>query len=546
MRHLPLLSYLFFAACSSSPGDASGDGPPTTAALGRVHFAITTAHPEVQELFDQGLSWCYAFHHDEALRCFRAAAAKEPANAMLHWGLAYAAGPHINNMAMTPEVAERANADAKRARELANAVTPVERALIDAIVTRYTWPAPEDRKELDRAYATAMRGVYERHGSDDDVAALFAESLMDLRPWDLWQADGSPQPETPEVLAVLEKLLAAHPHHPQACHLYIHAVEASPQPERAIPAAERLGKLAPAAGHLVHMPSHAFMRVGRYEDAAEANRRGIAADLRIVNRTGRTGFYEIYRAHNFHFLAFAAMFNGRGEEAIAASQQLVRELPLDVVQQLPQFLEGFLGVPYEVLVRFGKWNELLALPEPLAWQKSARAMWRCGRGVALAALGRIDEARQERELYRAAIAEVPESWTFGNNPTRAVLAVGEAFLDGEVEYRAGNVEAGLASLRLAVERQDAMRYDEPWGWMIPPRHALGALLLEAGRAAEAEAVYREDLRRNPENGWSLRGLGECCRLLGKGAEAGELERRFTAAWRHATVAIHASCLCRKA
>jgi tetratricopeptide (TPR) repeat protein len=531
---------LLFAACASGP-----QAPPSARELGRVHFPITAKTAAVQDLFDQGLGWCYGFHHDEALRCFRAAAAAEPQCAMAFWGLAYAAGPHINNMSMTPEVAEKANADAKQAQALAANATPLERALIGAVAARYTWPAPDDRKQLDRAYADAMRGVYSRHGTSPDVAALFAESLMDLRPWDLWQADGAPQPETPEILTVLETLLQAHPEHPQANHLYIHAVEASPRPERAVVCGERLRSLAPAAGHLVHMPAHVFMRVGRYEDAAECNRRGIAADLAIVARTGRNGFYEIYRAHNFHFLAFAATFEGRAEEAIESSRRLLRELPIAVVQELAPFLEGFMGIPYEVLLRFGRWQEMLAEPEPPAWQKSARALWHCGRGVAFAATGRIAEAKQERERYRAAVLEVPADWTFGNNPTRTVLAVGDAFLDGEVEYRAGNAEAAFAALRTAVERNDALHYDEPWGWMMPPRHALGALLLEAGRVGDAELVYREDLRRHPDNGWALQGLGECLRWQGRTAEATAVDGRFAKAWEHATVRISASCYCRK-
>lgn len=540
MQRIALTAALLLAACSSAP-----DAPPTIDALGNVHFRITTGSAVAQRHFDEGLAWCYAFHHQEALRCFGAAVAADPQCAMAHWGLAYAAGPHINNMAMSPEVAQRAHHDAQRAKALAAGATPLEVALIDAITARYASPPPDERKQLDAAYATAMRGVYSAHGANPDVAALFAESLMNLWPWDLWRADGTPQPDTLEIVQVLERLLAAHPNHPQGCHLYIHATEASPQPERAERAAERLRTLAPAAGHLTHMPSHTFVRVGRYEDAAEANRRGIAADQRIVERTGRVGFYEIYRAHNYHFLAYSAMFAGREEEAIAAAQDLVRELPADVVQQLAPVLETFMGVPYEVLVRFGRWDEMLAQPEPPAWSKGARALWRCGRGVALAALGRIDEARAERERFRAAVAEVPAEWTFGNNPVRSVLAVGDAFLDGEIEFRAGNHDAAFAALRVAVERNDALRYDEPWGWMVPPRHALGALLLEAGRHAEAEAVYREDLQRNPNNGWALHGLAECCRELGKPDEAAALDGRFAAAWRHATVRIASSCFCRK-
>lgn len=534
----PVLAAL--AACASSP-----DAPPDSSQLGRAHFPITTASALAQQRFDEGLGWCYGFHHDEGLRCFRAAVAADPQCAMAYWGLAYAAGPNYNNMSMTPDVAEKANADAKRAQELAKNATPVEQAMIAAIVARYTWPAPDDRKQLDRAYADAMRGVYQKHGSNPDVQAIYAESMMELHPWELWKPDGTPEAETPEIVRVLEALLRAHPEHPQANHLYIHAVESSPHPERAVPSAERLGALAPAAGHLVHMPSHIFMRVGRYEDAAEANRRGIAVDLGIVARTGRNGFYEIYRAHNYHFLAFAASFEGRADEAIHASRELVRELPADVVQQLAPMLEGFMGIPYEVMMRFGRWQEVLAEPEPPAWQKSARALRHAARGVAFAATGKIDDAKKERELFRAAAADVPADWTFGNNPTKAVLAVGDAFVDGEVEFRAGNREAAFAALRTAVERNDALHYDEPWGWMMPPRHALGALLLEAGRVAEAEAVYREDLQRNRENGWSLHGLAESLRRQHKEADAVAAERRFAAAWSRATVQIAASCYCRQ-
>jgi tetratricopeptide (TPR) repeat protein len=546
MRIPHILSLVVLAACSS-PG--AGPDPalsaPGLSQLGGHGFPITTSSPEAQQRFDEGLAWCYGFHHGEALRCFRAAAAADPECAMAYWGMAYAAGPHINNMGMTPEAAQQAHADAQRARELAPRAGSLERALIDAIVVRYAWPAPEDRKDLDRAYADAMRTAYRAHGSHPDVAALFAEALMDLRPWDLWQADGSPQPETPEILAVLERLLQTHPAHPQANHLYIHAVEASPEPGRAVAAAERLRNLAPAIGHLVHMPAHTFLRVGRYEDAAEANRRGIAADLRIVERTGRTGFYEIYRAHNYHFLAYACMFTGRADEAIAASRDLVRELPIEVVREMPAFLEGFLAVPYHALVRFGRWEEMLAEPEPEAWQKSRRAVYHYGRGIALAALGRVAEAKREREVFRAAVADVPEDWMLSNNPLRTVLAVGDAFLDGEVEFRAGNHEAAFAALRLAVERDEALRYDEPWGWMMPARHGLGALLLEAGRIEEAEAVYRKDLELHAENGWALRGLAECLQRRGAADEAVATEARFRAAWRNASVSIEASCYCRR-
>ena len=538
---------LLFVACSSPTASLDGHAPgiPTTSELGRVHLPVTTDVPAAQELFDQGLSWCYGFHHEEAMRCFRAAAEADPGLAMAHWGLCYAVGPHINNMAMTAAANALAVAEAKLAASLAVATTPLERALISAVAHRYAIPTPSDRAELDRAYAEAMRSVYAEHGEIADVSALYAESLMNLQPWDLWQPDGTAQPGTEEILRVLETALVAHPMHPQINHLYIHATEASLHPEWAVPAAERLVNLAPAIGHLVHMPSHVFIRTGRYEEAAEANRRGIAADRAIIERTGRVGFYEIYRAHNFHFLCYAAMFAGRADEAIEAARDLVRELPADVVRAMPEFLESYLAVPYHALVRFGRWDEMIAEPAPPAWQHGARATWHYGRGIAFAAKGQVAEAKLEQQAFAVEYAAVPAEWLAGNNPTRTVLAIGEAFLAGEVGFRGGEREQAFRDLRTAVARSDELRYDEPWGWMMPPRHALGALLLEAGDAAAAADVYREDLVQHPHNGWALHGLAECQRQIGDDVMADATMRRFEAAWQHATVSIGASCFCRR-
>lgn len=539
-------------ACHSGPGASSAPMPDPAAALaketedlGRNHFPITTGSPIAQAWFDRGLVWCYGFHHAEAIRSFEQAAAADPNCAMAYWGMALAAGPNINNMEMTPATAERAHENAQRARALAAGVAPVEAALITALTARYASPAPADRAALDRAYADAMRKVYAAHGDHPDVAALFAEALMDLRPWDLWQADGTPQPETPEVLATLERLLAAHPDHPQGCHLYIHAVEASRQPERALPAARRLGSLVPGAGHLVHMPSHIYVRVGDYVNMAEANRRGIAADAKIVARTGRGGFYEVYRAHNYHFLVYAAMFEGRADEAIATAREMVRELPMATVREHADMLEAFLAVPYHALVRFGRWDDILREPEPAEWQSVTRAMRHYARGIAFAVTGDHAAAARERAQFAEAVQAVPEKRHVGNNPARVVLGVGEALLDGEIAFRAGQREDGFAALREAVRREEALRYDEPWGWMMPPRHALGALLLEAGEVDAAEEVYRADLLRHPDNGWALHGLSECLRRRGAQEEAAAVAARFTRAWGRAQTPIAASCFCRR-
>ncbi len=526
------------ASCQNSPHTSDGD-------LGRHRFVITTSSPTAQTSFDQGLAWCYGFHHAEAIRCFAAAAAADPDCAMAYWGMAYAAGPHINNMEMSEASAKSAHENAQRALALRSRATPTESAVIEALSKRYAWPAPTERASLDRAYADAMRVVYAAHADHPDVAALYAEALMNLQPWDLWTKEGSPQPLTPEIVAVLERLLATHPDHPQACHLYIHAVEASPQPERAIAAAERLGSLVPGAGHLVHMPAHAFMRVGRYADTAEANRRAIAVDKQIVARTGRVGFYEVYRAHNFHFLVWAAMFEGRAREAIASARELVAEAPEAMVQQLADYLEAFLAVPYHALVRFGEWDAILREPIPSDWKFITRATHHYARGIALAAMNNAKAADAERALFARALAAVPATRMSGNNPAAAVLAVGRALLDGEVEFRLGNHDAAFAALREAVRLDDELRYDEPWGWMMPARHALGALLLEANELQEAEAVYRADLLRHKDNGWALHGLAECLRRRGDAAAAASVDATFARAWAHAQVQIKASCFCRR-
>lgn len=531
------------AAGCQGPSTKTGTSATTLAHdLGSSHLPITTSAPAAQASFDEGLVWCYGFHHAEAMRCFGEAAAADPRCAMAYWGLAYAAGPHINNMEMDDDSNRTAYDNAQKALALADGVRPLERAMIAAVATRYAWPAPKDRKQLDVAYADAMRGVYRDHGEQPDVAALFAEALMDLRPWDLWTGDGTPQPGTDEVVRVLEKVLAAHPEHPQANHLYIHTMEASPAPERALAAADRLRALVPGAGHLVHMPAHIYMRLGRYADAAAANERGIEVDRRIVERTGRSGFYEIYRAHNFHFLAYAAMFEGRSAVALNAARDLTKELPAEVVRAMPAFLDAFMAVPLHVLVRFGRFERILDEPQPESHLPFTTAMWHYARGIALANLDRGGEAGQEQDAFAAAAAAVPDEFLAGNNTCKALLAIGRDLLAGEIAFRAGRHDEAFAALRRAVRGDDALRYDEPWSWMMPARHSLGALLVEAGRLDEAEATYREDLTRHPENGWALRGLASCLQARGDDA-AKTVTAAFEAAWRRADVPITASCFC---
>ncbi|MFM7296804.1 MAG: hypothetical protein ACKO4Q_06235 [Planctomycetota bacterium] len=535
------LSIALSACVSTSPADQ----PWNRAELGPFQRQVTTRSSTAQHWFNQGLVLCYGFDQEVARFAFAKAAEADPTCAMAHWGHAYAFGPHINNPSMDEESTRIAHASAQRALALFDGAIPVERALIEALAQRYEWPPPADRAELDRAYADAMREAWRAFPDDDDVGALLAEALMDLRPWDLWSPDGEPRPETPEVIATLETVLARSPDHPGALHYYIHTLEASPTPQKAVPASNRLRGLVPGASHLVHMPSHIDIRVGRYADAIAANARATRVDQRRIARHGAGGFYAIYRAHNYHFLMWAAMFDGQRTVALAAARDTAGQIPGEVVESMPQFVESFLGAPYHAMVRFGMWDEILREPRPAEGRPTTAAVWRYARALALASLDRSEEARVEREQFEAARAKVPADYFIGNNPTSVVLAIASELVAGEVEYRCGNLEVAFDHLREAVRRDDALRYDEPWGWVQPARHALGALLLEQGRLEEAEQVYRADLVRHPENGWSLHGLAECQRRSGRAAEAAATESRFRAAWRRADITLRGSCYCRK-
>ncbi len=513
-------------------------------ALAGFHRPVTTASPDAQAFFDQGLVLYWGFDHEEADRSFARAAELDPGCAMAYWGRALAAGPHINNPTMDEERSRTAHANVTRAIELAAPASRLERALIDALAKRYARPEPADRRELDVAWADAMREVYRTYPHDPDVGALYAEALMDLQPWDLWTKDGKPKDAAPEILEVIELVLAEHPRHPGANHLAIHGWEMSPTPGRARAAADRLRDLVPGASHLVHMPGHIDLRLGAYEAAVLANERAIEVAYERAARTGDGGMFAMYRAHNYHFLVYAAQFEGRRELALETARELVRVLPPEVVDGMPQALEGFLPTPLHVLVRFGDWDVILAEPEPPANRPGTLAFWRYARGLAYSALADVGAAAREREAFEQACAAVPEDYSIGNNSTRTVLDIGRAMLDGELAYRRGDFDAAFAHLRDAVARDEALRYDEPWGWFQPAAHALGALLLEQGRLEEAEAVYRRDLELHPENAWALHGLEECLRRGGRIAEADETRARFATSWRRADVEIRASCFCR--
>ncbi|MFA6958058.1 MAG: hypothetical protein WC538_19495 [Thermoanaerobaculia bacterium] len=543
--HLSLLlgfSLLIGSIPSHAQAPAAAKAPPLFEGLGGLTRKVTTSSPEAQRYFDQGLAFVYAFNHDEALRAFRHAAELDPGCAMAWWGVAYANGPHINNPAVPPDHAAAAWKATGQAMSSAAAGTPVERALIDALVRRYADPQPDDRKPLEQAYADAMRKVWQANPKDADVGALFAESLADLRPWDLWMPDGKPQPGTEELIATLDAVLALDPKHPLANHLMIHAVEASPHPEKADAAADALRDLQPGLGHMVHMPSHIDVRRGRWSQSIVANAKAIEADRRYTAISTEQGFYRLYMSHNHHMLTYGAMMTGQSAMAMTSIRTMIADIPLEFFKE-NSWADGFMAMPLETMMRFGKWNELLAEPPFPDFVPISRTLQHYARVVAWAAKDDLASARKEQALFREARAKVPADAVFGNNTGADILGVAESVMEGEILVRSGKIDEGIAALREGVKREDALRYNEPPDWIQPVRHPLGAALLQAGRFAEAETVFREDLAKLPENGWGLYGLGRALRLQKKNKEAGEVEARFKAIWKDADVKLKSACLC---
>ena len=533
------LGVLFLAASA-----AAAVQEPIYDGLGTYSRKITTNSAGAQRYFDQGLRFLFGFNHGAAIRSFQEAAREDPTCAMAHWGVALACGPHINFPVVPPPAAELAWQELGLARQHLAQASPVERDLVEALAARYAQPQPDDRGPLDRAYADAMRRVWQAHPDDADAGVLFAEAMMDLRPWNQWSHDGQPEPGTDEILATLEAVLKLNINHPFANHLYIHAVEASPHPERALAAADRMRDLQPGLAHNVHMPSHIDIRCGRWFEAISANVKAVAAAKRYRAVAGpATGILTFYDAHNQHMLAYAAMMTGQGELAVSHIQAMVADIPEGTLKEFASYSDGFVAMPYEVLLRFGRWDEVLAMPEPADYLPFTRAFRHAARGIALAAKGDVKAARGEQEQFLAAAKLIPADDIMGNNPTRDIAAVAAHMLAGEILFRDGQVDAGLAELREAVKGDDALHYDEPPPWILPARHSLGAALMQAGRYAEAEQVYRDDLRHLPDNGWSLFGLAQSLDRQDRHQEAMEAEARFAKMWSKADIQIHSSCLC---
>jgi tetratricopeptide (TPR) repeat protein len=506
--------------------------------LGDFHRAVSTSSPLAQQYFDQGMRFLWAFNHDESTRSFAKAAELDPACAACYWGVALTVGPNYNVPKMAEPRARVAWEALHQAEDNAAHASAVEQALIVALAARYPGPQAPASADLNAAlvaYAAAMREVAQRFPDDADVQTLCAESEMNVHAWKLWSAAGEPAAGTLGIEARLEAVLRRAPDHPGANHYYIHVMEASPHPEKALAAAERLRGMMPAAGHLEHMPAHIMQRIGRYEDAAEANRRGIAADRAYFAATTAPDYYRMYLAHNYSFLAFSAAMEGRKAETLAAVQGVVQTRPLDMV--LAMGGSGWnLTQQYAALVRFGLWDELLALGPPDPRARGLTAGYLYGRGTALAARGRIAEAQATLAALHALGAALPADQA----SLRSMLGVAEPIVAARIAASAGRSEEAITQLRRAVAAEDRIAYDEPADWFFPARHLLGAQLLIAGQAQAAARVYREDLARNPANGWSLYGLATALRAQHASREAARVTREFEAAWQHADVRLPAS------
>ncbi len=541
--------------------------------LGAYIRAVTTKSPDTQLWFDRGLNWLFAFNHEESIKCFGRALETDPGCAMAHWGIAYAAGPNYNLPWHRYDPAGKARAlgtayDAmQNALKHASRATPVEQALIQALTARYPQRvAIEDQSGWDRAFTNEMRKVFGSFQNDLEVRCVFVDAIMVETPWQMWDITTggiAKDAGTAEAVELLESAFRDLPDawtHPGLLHLYVHLMEMSPFPQKALRAGDQLRDLVPDAGHLIHMPTHIDVLCGNYRDVVVYNQKAVEADRKFLAREGAMGVYTLYRTHNHHFVVYGAMFLGQYTPALKAAQEIIDTTPEALLRiaspPMADFIEGYLSMKQHVLVRFGKWQEILdqELPTDPDLYCSTTAMMLYARGVAHSTLGNIADAEKARVAFRAAVARVPDTRRVHNNTMVSLLAIAEQMLSGELEYRRANYDVAFRHLRRAVELEDSLPYDEPWGWMQPSRHALGALFLEQGHADEAEAVYRADLGfdgklsracQHPENVWSLHGLHECLVRRGDTLEAPMIKARLDLASARAEVVVRASCFCRR-
>ncbi len=540
MKTLGLMSLLVVLAATASAQhghmEAGHVAPaPALPGVGNLHHPVSTHNAEAQRFFDQGLNLSFAFNHDEAFRAFQRAAELDPGLTMAYWGQALVLGPNIN-LPMDEDRGKRAYELVQKALALSKDALEDERAYVAALAKRYAADPKADRAALDLAYKNAMSELVKQYPDDLDAATLFAEAAMDLRPWQYWMPDGKPNQGTEEIVAVLESVLRRDPNHIGAIHLYIHSVEASPRPERALGYAERLGKLAPGAGHLVHMPTHLYARIGDHRASARLNERAARVDRSYIQKYGVSGMYPVmYYNHNMHFSAYSHAQAGEYRDALRMAQQVYASAA-PVTKEM-QMAELFTPTPLLVQVRFRRWNELLDAPEPPAYMAVTRGLWRFARGMAEAGLGRPDSAEAELRWLASAGQALRADAMVGFSSGKAVLAVAEELLGGRIAEARGRTDVAIEHLKRAVEKEDALPYDEPPDWYVHARESLGGACLRCGRPAEAERAFREDLERHPRNGRSLFGLMEALRAQRRTYEAGLVEREFRSAWKTADVRL---------
>ena len=519
----------------SQPTTRADAATPLYDDLGTLHHAITAKSPMAQQYFDQGLRLTYGFNHDEAVKSFKEGVRHDSTCAMCYWGIAYALGPNIN-LPMDTSAMKPAYEASMHALKYAPSVTPKERAYIEALTKRYSPEPISNRAPLDSAWAVAIGKVSRRYPADDDAAALYAEALMDLRPWNYWTNGGTPKaPSTLEALRVLEPVVKRNPGHPGACHYYIHAIEASNDADKALACAERLGKAMPGAGHLVHMPTHIYIRLGKWDVAADRNVHAVHADEQYISERQPTGVYPMaYYPHNYHMMWYALNMLGRGDDALKAARGVVKNVSVDVVRQVPP-LEYFSPTVLYTLARFSRWDDILKEPAPPKDLRYTTAIRHYVRGLAYTGKDQLGSAAIEHGRLVATAKEIPADAAANLNSVQSLLVIARNHLEGEMAARKGHPDQAVKHLRNAVAAEDELTYDEPPPWYLPMRQRLGMVLLQAGKPAEAEKAFREDLIRRPENGWSLRGLSQSLTAQKKTQEASAVDARFRKAWEKADV-----------
>ncbi len=511
--------------------------------MGPREYQITTNSPEAQRYFNQGLTWSYAFNHDEAVRSFTRAAELDPSCAMAWWGVALCQGPNYNDPDMTEERNTASWGALQEALARIENTTPVERALIEALSHRYAKPWPTDRAYLEQGYADAMAKVWTAYPNDSDVGTLYAEAMMILTPWKLYTPDFEPAKNTPKILVVLERVMEMDPDNPGANHLYIHAVEPSAHPEQGLVAAGRLSDMVPGSGHLLHMPSHIHVKTGLWNEAIIQNDKAMRSDTRYRSLAAKQTVQNMYMVHNAHMLAYAAMMSGREREALAAARAMWEIVPEEDLRTVGPLFDKWMCSVYDVQKRFGRWDDILAESPPPAFMPITKATWRAGRAVAYAAKKDFASAEREHAAFRLAKASIPDDVKWGRNAADKVLEVGDYFIAGEIALQKGDWTLAATLLEKSAKVEDTLGYGEPPQWLQPIRHTLGAVYLMSGRYADAERAYREDLAKWKNNGWSLYGLSRALQGQGKIEQARKVEDQYRTAWSRADEPTTTSCKC---